>query len=82
VAKRGMVKAPLAREAAGRNPTGQGKKGTKGSRVIEAPGLAEGIVVRGRTSPEIKEVEGRLEGYSEGASRGGRDCVLTRGIRV
>jgi hypothetical protein len=81
-AEGGMIKAPLAREAAGRNPTEQEKKGTKGNRVVESPGLAEGIVVRGGNSPEIKEVEGRLEGIVRAPPEGEGLCVDAGGIRV
>ena len=41
------VKAPLAREAVGRNPTDRGKKGTKRSVAVESPGLPIGIVLDG-----------------------------------
>jgi transposase len=39
-----MVKAPLARDAAGRNPTDRGKKGTKRGVAVESHGLPMGIV--------------------------------------
>jgi hypothetical protein len=52
-----MVKAPLAREAVGRNPTDQGKKGTKRGLVVESHGLPVGIVMSGANTHDIKPLE-------------------------
>ena len=56
-----MEKAPLAREAEGRNPTDRGKKGTKRSVAGESHGLPIGVVLSGANRHDIKLLEKTLQ---------------------
>jgi hypothetical protein len=56
-----MVKAPLARDAVGRNPMDRGKKGTKRSVAVESPGLSVGIVVDRANRHDVKLLEDTLK---------------------
>jgi putative transposase len=49
-----IVKAPLARDAAGRNPTDRRKKGTKHSVTVESHGLPIGIVLDGGNRHDVR----------------------------
>jgi hypothetical protein len=55
-----MVKAPLAWDAVGRNPTDRGEKGTKRSVAVESHGLPVGIVLDGANRYDGKLLETTL----------------------
>jgi putative transposase len=55
-----MVKAPLAREAAGRNPTNREKKGTKRSVAAGSHGLPVSVVLDGADRHDVKLLEETL----------------------
>jgi transposase len=55
-----MAKAPLAREAAGRNPADREKKGTKRSVAAESHGLPASVVLDGADRHDVKLLEDTL----------------------
>ncbi|HKP97053.1 MAG TPA: IS5 family transposase [Fibrobacteria bacterium] len=56
-----MVKAPLAQEAVGKNPTDRGKNGTKRSLLADEPGVPLSIVVSGANTHDCTLLEQTLE---------------------
>jgi transposase len=70
-----MVKAPLARETVGRNPTDQGKKGTKRSLAIESPGLPVDVTLGGANRHDIKLLEATLRSTVTAHPEGADVCL-------
>jgi hypothetical protein len=70
-----MEKAPLAREAAGRNPTDRGKKGTKRSVAVESSGLPLGIVLDGAKWHDVKLLEDTLKSIVSAHPEGMNLCL-------
>ncbi len=56
-----MVKAPLALGSVGKNPTDEGKMGTKRSVLVDEKGLALAIVISGANTHDIKLLEETLD---------------------
>nr|WP_211232837.1 IS5 family transposase [Desulfatirhabdium butyrativorans] len=56
-----MVKAPLALEAVGRNPTDRGKKGTKRHLLVDGRGVPLSLVVTGANRHDVTQLELVLE---------------------
>ncbi|TNJ54789.1 transposase [Paenibacillus hemerocallicola] len=56
-----LIKAPLALEAVGRNPTDRGKKGMKRSALVDQHGLPLALVVEGPNRHDVKLLEQTLE---------------------
>jgi putative transposase len=56
-----MVKAPLAQEAVGRNPTDRGKKGTKRHLLVDGRGVPLSLVVTGANRHDVTQLELVLE---------------------
>ena len=56
-----MVKAPLAQEAVGPNPTDRGKKGSKRSLLVDANGIPLSIVASGAQVHDVKLLEPTLD---------------------
>ena len=52
-----MVKAPLAQEAVGRNPTDRGKKGTKRHLLVDGRGVPLSLVVTGANRHDVSQLE-------------------------
>jgi len=52
-----MVKAPLAQEAVGRNPTDRGKKGTKRHLLVDGRGVPLSLVVTGANRHDVTQLE-------------------------
>ena len=52
-----MIKAPLAREAVGRNPTDRGKKGSKRHLLVDGRGVPLSIVVTGANRHDSTQLE-------------------------
>lgn len=57
-----MIKAPLARESVGHNPTDRGKMGTKRSVLTDERGLPLSVVLSGANTHDIKPLEATLDG--------------------
>ena len=70
-----MAKAPLARESAGRNPTGRGKKGTKRGLAAESCGLPAGIVISGANRHGIKLLEAAVQSIAVAHPEGSNICL-------
>jgi hypothetical protein len=70
-----MVEAPLARDGVGRNPTDRGKKGTKGSMVVESPGLPAGVTRGGANRHDIKLLEETLQSIVTPHPEGANVCL-------
>jgi putative transposase len=70
-----MVKAPLARESLGRNPTDREKKGTKRSLAAELHGLPIGIAVSGANTHDIKLLEATLQAIAIVHPEGSNLCL-------
>ena len=56
-----MVKAPLARESVGKNPTDRGKMGTKRSVLTDKNGLPLAVVLSGANTHDVKLLEDTLD---------------------
>lgn len=56
-----MVKAPLARESVGKNPTDRGKMGTKRSVLTDARGVPVSIVLSGANTHDVTLLEATLD---------------------
>lgn len=56
-----MVKAPLAQESVGKNPTDRGKMGTKRSVLTDEKGLPLSVVLSGANTHDVKLLEETLE---------------------
>jgi hypothetical protein len=69
------VKAPLARESAGRNPAGRGKKGTKRSLAAEPRGLPAGIAASGANRHDVKLLEATLQSIVTAHPEGSNPCL-------
>ena len=57
-----MVKAPLAIEGVGANPTDRGKKGRQRSGLVDGRGVPLSLVARGANGQEAKLLEATIEG--------------------
>ena len=61
-----MIKAPLALESVGKNPTDRGKMGTKRSVLVDEKGLPLAIVISGANTHDIvTTVEKRYKGHHQ-----------------
>jgi hypothetical protein len=56
-----MVKAPLAREAVGPNPTDRGKKGSKRHILVDVAGVPLALELTGATVHDVKRIQEVLE---------------------
>jgi putative transposase len=70
-----MAKAPLAWEAAGRNPADRGKKGTKRSLAAEPHGLPVGIAASGANRHDVKLLEGTRQSIITARPEGSNLCL-------
>lgn len=59
-----MVKAPLALEAVGRNPTDRGKNGSKRSILTDKKGVPLSIVISGANTHDVKLLAATLDGIA------------------
>ena len=57
-----MVKAPLARESVGKNPTDRGKMGTKRSILTDEKGIPLAVVLSGANTHDVKLLADTLDG--------------------
>jgi putative transposase len=70
-----MVKAPLGRDATGRNPTDSEKKGTKHSLAVESRGLPIGFVLDGANRHDVKLLEATLKSIVTAHPEGAKLCL-------
>lgn len=57
-----MIKAPLALESVGRNPTDRGKKGSKRSLLTDENGLPLSVVISGANTHDVELLAATLDG--------------------
>ena len=57
-----MVKAPLAQESVGRNPTDGANKGTKRHLLVDGCGVPLAVVLTGANHHDVTQIENVLDG--------------------
>jgi transposase len=67
---RAMVKAPLAQEAVGPNPTDRGKKGTKRHILVDGRGVPLSLIATGANRHDVTQLTGLLAGVVVALPRG------------
>jgi transposase len=70
-----MAKAPLAREAAGRNPADREKKGTERGMAVESHGLPVGVTPGGANTHDIKLLEETVQSMVRAHPEGANVCL-------